>query len=532
MNRFVKTSLAVALAAALSLTAQAFEGQKPATPAPGAPAPSVMAAPAANGVANAPNANPIQKGGIQANQLAADDSALDKIMFASIESGNVDGVREALKAGINLRQDFSYACGSNGVFDANHPAEDKFFAIGSPDILSSNGDTVPGHCTKQHLLHAIHVASRLNVKEDIRMRATLIMGDFDPDRVARFSMPKGNTQDRGRVVEQLKALKQGRDNAYEILALLDANIPKADKAFYPAYLSRMTMSGQDRNPVVDRWVIDRYLEALPEIKRARSLKETTRMAWDAYKARVLAKVGDKPVSAGAPYELAVFDPSIIPKGDEGYSLKEITTSILIANREKFQSYAENQICARKLDLDRQAQNPAYTKNKSFIASRAELEFNQKYLADYVDAYTSKGLAARPYSRLENDLIALNESTWSQNQLGMWMHAVEFYQAHSLIAFLLERPEVIDGLNNKQTTPGGSTPPLNRVVGSWVEGSRTTSFSQSIIRAMLNAGVNPSLRDSNGKTAADLVIGTDPVSMWKAQAFLKKDLVDGGCRPGG
>lgn len=505
MKRLFQKSLAAATCAALALAAQAAGAQSPAASAP-------TAAPAARhtGTSNAPNASPIAPGGIQANQLAADESALDKILNASIASGNVDGVRDALKAGVNLRQSFAYGCSPWASWDQNGP--ENFTSISGSQAQRMPPNSLPGQCLKQHFLHALSAASKATRLEVGGGPATAAsMAVFDPEKVAllRHPNPKASAA-RADVVAKLKALREARDNAFEILALLDANLPAADKAFYPAYLGVLTTPP---DPVVSRWVLNRYFEALPEIKRARALREPSRMAWDAFK----AQLPDGRVS----YDLALFDPAAIPNGDESYTLKEAATRLLVAYGGRAQAFANEAICKEREGLKH------ITNAQRLAEKTAELAFVEKHLADYTDAYTSKGLAARPFSQFERELMQSAGENRNLDLVRLWGYAATYYQIQSLFAFLLEKPEVIDALNNKQTTPAGESPPLHRVAFALNAMSRG---APAPVRAMLNAGVSPNLRDAAGKTAIDLTLGATPMAMWQSQAFLKKDMVHGGCRP--
>jgi hypothetical protein len=526
-NHLTLLALCAAIASASwAPGALSFEGQKPtASPASGAP-PSVspISASSMSGATtqNAPNANAIQTGGIQANQLSADDSALDKVLYAAIEARNSEDVRNALKSGINLRQDFGYACDTY-MFDHNYEAEEKFFKLSSPDSDRASPTATPGHCTKQHFQHALAVADKIFNASRESDATVASLAPFDPERVAgvRYKQPGAS---RDELVARLKATKTAQDSAFEVLALVDANTPLADKAFYPAYLSKMIGSPL-HSPWITRWVMDRYFEALPEIKRARTLKEPSRLAWDAYKAKILAKMGNRANFTVAPYELAVFDPSSIPGGDESYTAKSLVTTLLIEYGEQFRVDYSVPACAQKSNFERNFGSPAQQKGAAYKAAAADYEITQKYLVDKVDSYTTSGLAARPYSQFDKELMSANEQAYSQDQLSMWARGVKSYGAHSLLAFLLEKPEVIAALNNKTTQPGGALPPLN-----FISTFNYGHTPPTTLRAMLNAGVSPSLRGANGKTAADEVIGTDPQSLWRGQAFIKKDLLDPGCVP--
>lgn len=509
----LRTAASIALAAAAICAplggAMAFEGQKPGAPAkPGAAAPTVMA-PAGGGAstANAPNGNPIQTGGIRADQLAADQDALDKMMFGAIEASNPDEVRNVLKAGINLRQNFQFAC--VGVdFSHNYEAEAKLLDIGVKEGIL--GTAVPGHCSKQHVFHALIKALEVYPGPAYQGQTN---GNWRALLEDKLGEPGKNPFVVGEEKQKAVAAADAGRRAFEVLALLDANIPVADKAFYLSYL-REALVFQKANTFVAEWTITKFDQALPEIKRARGLKEPGRLAWDQYKAKQVASS-----TQGSPFvgsrHFPMFDPSVAPGGDDRMTWKPLAESTFI----RYGDIGRGPVVG--------ACSLAWTLEKRpGTARQMEMaELNKRHFYDYVDRYSLEGLASHGFGAFAQDALKVLKP--NANDAAVWGDAIQYFGARHMIAFMLAKPEVVSALGNEQVLPGGNMPPFHAIAGRDVGGA-----SPSLMRAMLNAGVNPGTRDANGKTAADVVIGTSPLSLWRAQAFTKKDLVDPGCAPRG
>jgi hypothetical protein len=509
---------AFALATLAAGSAMAIDGLAPAKPgsAPAAPAAPLQAPANAGAVANAPNGNAIQRNGIQANQLAADDSAYDKMLYAAIESRDVEGVKDAIKSGVNLRQDFGVACPLfGGNLAENHLFESKFFVIASPDAGRMSLANVPGHCTKQHLAHAYFAASRaFGYGNGIPSIATL----FERQQFLASELPLANANARAQLDGEIEAARAKQAASFEILALLDANIPVADKAFYPAYMG-LNADSMSHARLIDLWMLSKYDQALPEIRRARGLKEPSRIAWDAFKAKLAGASGSNP-NLPTQYEAAVFDPAALPGGDESATIKSFAfTSFKWIEREG-PLKTQLELCDIEKRIEMSKRPPAGFDGELFAA-------REEFLTDSASMLSRKGLDAKPFSAFQAEILKLVPSTRGAGVLGdAWAQGADVYVQREFVAKLLSRQDVVDAMNNKTTVPGSGLPPLAQLIDA------SNAFgSPALLRAILEAGVNPGLKGNDGKTAADVAMGSgDPQHIWLAQAFLKKDFDRSGCRP--
>ena len=113
-----------------------------------------------------------------------------------------------------------------------------------------------------------------------------------------------------------------------------------------------------------------------------------------------------------------------------------------------------------------------------------------------------------------------------NYAAVWGNDIRYFTARHIIAFMLAKPELVPALGNEQVLPSGNMPPFRAIAGKELRGA-----TSSLMHVLLNAGVNLGTRDASGKTSADVVIGTSPLSLWCGQAFTKKGPFDQSARHG-
>ncbi len=532
MKSALKVTLLAAAIALCSLgPAFAFQGQAPSSvPVGGVPT---------NGqsLSNAPNAHAIEKGGIQANQLAAGQGALDKLMWAAIDSSNVHEVKQLLQDGISLKQDYGYACNAladTDDFQTDPMAEDQFYRIQSPRAAMYSGE-LPGHCAKQHLLHAYLVASKYwggTFAGPGGRYFPSVATQLDRQALLKAQNP-ANPAEVGSLGQRLDDLAKKQKASFEILALLDANIPVADKAFYPAMMDEKPIG--TRSALIDLWMLHQYDQALPEIQRARALHEPSHMAWDAFRMKV--DKGMVPTDV-TPFEAGLFDPASMPGGDNSVTIKGYAATVLNyleGSNASFLGEENAAVCRLEAQAQRDKGENTSSSNPGafYLIQEAELaKLDGKNLSANAKMLTLDGLSQRPFSEFEEkfqkEIVDKVDAQHARiGTLGpILANAERLYIDRYWVATLLSRKDVIEALNNKTTVPGGE-PPLFSII----QVGGNLGSSPELVRAMLNAGVNPGLLGPDGKTAADIAIGNaDAYHQWFSQAFLKKDYSDAGCPP--
>lgn len=274
-----KRFLTAALLALLGTSPQAFAAYTP----PGSASIGVIGKGSVSG--NSPTGASAVVGGIAANQMAAHNDALDKILAGAILSNNPEGVRQALKAGVSLALDFRMMCGSaavsyEGVLQDSQITS-KGHDLGNSDVMGAfhakgaQLTALPAACSKLHMRAALALHPQ-TLNKDVDTTDTWTIPAYEMELTTYFgdaAHPSKNIAEKYQS-EGREAASRYRDSR-TILALLDANTPTADKAFYPAYLETANVS-----PDIFLWVMERYAEALPEIRRARDLREPLRDRWD------------------------------------------------------------------------------------------------------------------------------------------------------------------------------------------------------------------------------------------------------------
>lgn len=453
---------------------------------------------------NRPNDRPVVPGGVAARQLAASDSALDKMLFAAIESSNVEDVKSALSAGINLQQDYAFGC---PLGKGPQPSDDEAWQRFTLRSGKVGPGATPGRCAKQHLLHALGVAaSRFpgGVQADI-------LGLAQADRVAALS-GRGERGGAEMMASITPAAERGF-RAFEVLALIDANVPVADKALYPAALANTGFMSLG-SPLILVWTLERYYAALPDIRRARALKEPARSLWDLAMAKM--EMARKGRGIGGQAQVVLFDPAALPGGDERSSVKAMATHWILSS-----GYAPDLSC----DMDANFQN-AFGRVESrhgpyFVTQQAQVLFAQRYLSDDVGFYTREGLDALPYSAMEQELMRIGAS---QKNPYLWSSALQYRASRSMVAYLMSKPDIVAALGNEQPQPIGQVPPLHQIM--W--GMK----APGLVRALLDAGVSPKARAPDGKTALDLVLDGSALGQWRARPFTQTKLSRMECRPRG
>lgn len=290
--------LAAALAAAaLAAPAFGFVGAAPAAPAPSS-APAAAPAPAPSAPATpAPSASPAPSAAAAPAPSAA---SLDAAAFAAIRSRDAAALAELYSKGATPAFDNRALCAvsmidleesKSGEFQA---ALDKRIALASWASLSdakaaaalayeSVGElVVPTACSKLHMLAALRSkwgglpapARGAGIGAVPSERSPLAL-DW-----ARASVPDGTDGAASKRAELAAAVEKARAEDLrwrQTLALVDANAPAADKYLYPLYALMLVESGGDYTAA--RWLIRRWKDALPDIRKARELKHPGREAF-------------------------------------------------------------------------------------------------------------------------------------------------------------------------------------------------------------------------------------------------------------
>ena len=556
MRASTKHSLALAIAFTFcGSVAHAFEGQTPSTvPAkPGAASPMQTPAdkgvnlsgynPGASNTGANPNANPAVPGGINANQLAADGLALDRLLFQAIESANVEGVKSALSSGANLMLDFGHLChGGEKTFAEDKAQEEAHQNLSSlngfmTNANDSDGDKIlafrqgdsrgvlPTSCHRAHMAHAFGLLFGATANS--------------ADRLYFTEMNLEKLQEHFRSIfkrdkDIFTAGLHKRDlfeRRLEIVMLLDANTPAADKAFYALYVNP---DNNGAGPVMTtrqwaaiRWLTERYLEAQPDIEKARSLHEPARLAWD----KMLSTA-----TKFTPYEFFDKKAFLSFKSRTDDFGQHPALGIAVANMFTLAvagaNYGYDKIC---LETENAKKLPSNSTSASWMPSiNKHIEFDRAFFDDSIDDYGPNGLERTSPSKVMAHYNLMAEFKGSSADrapvsLGEVDGAISRHTHIAIATWLMTTPELKASMAEQPAA-------MLAFAQRWQLASKTNSgvsahaptVSGPLIRAMLSEGlISPTLRDSKGKTPTDYALAFDQKSPM-FQAFTIKDYKGTGC----
>lgn len=404
---------------------------------------------------------PVRPGGIDADQLAANNDVLNRTLQSAIEAGNVEGVRQALKAGVSLQFDFATVCtGWNGLRELYGVKDFTFKSapVGKPEdlrmnnikslSLMNNGGTsevqVPTFCHKAHMLQAISALIRAenmgwgNAKkmlptydmESLQFLLTQNLGNNRSDQ--RFS--ESELQDRAarrkKVMEHL-----------EIIELIDANVPMAQKRWYASYARNL-----GNMPTLQNWLMVKFQEATAKLEEAKAYDEPNYLAWDKLVVKSTKEYFEK-------YPPKVFGRSTvttiaITNGASLRSVHELADVDRLARIDhaltnievgvQFQAHFHKDLyCKALADVQRiQESGRARARVPEEVAL---LPVFEKYLTDDVAWYEQANLDKMDYRKIVNDISGLPVSLRTkmeiydavmlkrmhQRQLTAWVNEPEF-----------------------------------------------------------------------------------------------------------
>lgn len=447
---------------------------------------------------NAPTGHQAVQGGIAANQMAAHNNALDLLLRQAIEAGNAADAKNALQGGLNLALDHKAACrlqgaGSGVSVDLSNPDQTKA-------LLGSRLVAVPAACEKAHMLSALKAAAGLD----------------------RFPIPRAIFAKEAGAAE-LGAYDEARAKyraAREILALIDANSPAADKAYYPLYLAMAKGLPAD----IHLWAMLQYEKALPEIKRARSLREPGRERW--------AKIGADAYAGNGVAFGSLWDKSAVAEGNIAPGTDPDAMTWLFALDAATAAFGEDLARSDRFRCDRLAnakKNPQFASAAKAIAGPLA-----SGPADF------SGRPSGNFARSASEIAALQGR--SDEEIEM---AYRKESASRLLGYLLSKAKEsgvlsapyasdtlagIAGVYRQDGKYGGPVRVqtyLHRMAGM-VSGGTRSMVPAGLIRASLEAGANPNAMDPDGKTPLDMVLANPQGDEAVRRAFLQKDFDPAQC----
>lgn len=508
------------------------------------------------GTQNAPNANPALPGGVGANQLAADNRTLDKLLWTAIELGNPEGVRSALTAGANMKMDYAYFCSTfKAKVNPEQSLADEALRrnLNDPKVFMTNsGDTpgdamlnyadplsnvIPTSCARAHMAHAFQLLfdKPANFGFD-KPHDRFLFTSFDPAKVMKWNQ---TAHDMG--LDLLPAQQAQFDRRLEILFLLDANTPAADKAFYPLYIRPILTSesvssrmAQPRQWAAAAWLISRYLAAAEDIKKARALHEPARLAWD----KLLSSAKRfKPmeyfdydafqayrVAGGAAAEKNGPDPML------GMAMAELVTKLMtpptgLMPGANFCQSEDNWNKAK------QAKNPDA---KEIAGWAGVVEFNRQFMYDYANDSDAEGLSRtspqriaeffEPRSRLMAAKAPRHALSLGDYDLAVGRHGYAY-----MMSLLRSTPEIVKAITEYPGAQSSIAAALGLAANAQGGLSSASGVSGGAVRTALADGmINPATRDSTGQTPTDRALSKGPDSA-TFKAFTMKDFKPNDCQ---
>lgn len=469
---------------------------------------------------------PVRPGGIDANQLAANNDVLNRALQSAIEAGNVEGVRQALKAGVSLQFDFATVCtGWNGlqVLGGVKDFTFKEASVGNAENLRmsnikslsviNNGGTsevqVPTFCHKAHMLQAISALIRsenLTYGQPTHMLPTYDMqtleflltknarGDRSDERFAKAELESRATR-RQKVMDRL-----------EIIELLDANVPMAQKRWYASYARNMS-----NMPTLQNWLMGKYQEATQKLEEAKAYDEPNHLAWDKLVVKSIKEHLDTAppsvfgrstlttlavtngASTRALHELADIDRLV--RVDHVLTNLEFASGVNGMLHKDMYCKAVNEV-ARLQESGRKRARPA--------DEIALVPVFEKYLVDDLRWFEQPNLDALSASAIVNDISALPVSLRKK---------VEIYDA-----VMFKR------LQQRQATAWVNHPDFGKLIadplfhgnskfvmtgtgrGYFEQGVHNRPFSAPMVRALLASGFDARKLYPNEKAPIDIVAG--------------------------
>ncbi len=438
---------------------------------------------------NAPTGEAAIQGGIAANQMAAHNNALDLLLAEAIRANNPDGARSALQGGVSLALDHKAACplpkspGGRGlVADLSNPDHMKLLMRG---LLFA----APAACEKLHMLSALEAVAGLD-------RYNLPRAAYEAE--VRGLAPQMADYDAAR--EKYRA-------AREVLALIDANTPAADKAYYPLYLAAVSPA-TPVSPDVFLWVMRRYESALPEIKRARAARDPLRERW--------AKIGADAYAGNGVLFASLWDKSAVAEGNIPAGTDPDAMVWLFALDIASSAYGRPLAGAERARCD---------------ASRPEEKAVAEAALPRVSDFSASPPAA--FSAALPAIAAVPGANVSAVE-----GAYRRVSSARLLGYLLEKAKTGGVLSVPYAATQPQRPGIYRQDGQYGGSARVETYLHSLARnntggrysvpgalarAALEAGANPNAMDPAGKTPLDIVLAASAGRENAVkQAFLKKD----------
>jgi hypothetical protein len=381
---------------------------------------------------------PVRPGGIDANQLAANNDVLNRTLSSAIEAGNVEGVRQALKAGVSLQFDFATVCtGWNGLRMLSGVRDYTFSSadVGSPEKLRmnniqslsviNNGGTsevqVPTFCHKAHMLQAIRaVITSENIATSTPMR---MLPTYDMESLQfLFTQNLQNNRSDERFakseLEERASRRQKMLDRLEIIELIDANVPMAQKRWYASYARNLTYI-----PTLQNWLMVKYQEATAKLEEAQAYDEPNHVAWDKLVVKSLKEHIDK--TPPTVFGRSTFTTIAITNGKSARALHELTdidrlvridhalvnleygSGIQAKLHQDMYCKAVNEV-ARIEELGR--------KRTRAPEEAALIPVFEKYLTDDVRWFETANLSALRYDQIVNDISRLPVSLRDKVQI--------------------------------------------------------------------------------------------------------------------
>lgn len=468
---------------------------------------------------------PLRQGSIDANQVAANNDVLNRALASAIEAGNVEGVRQALKAGVSLQFDFATVCTSWNSFQMLSGVKDYTFkeaSLGNAEQLRmnniqtisviNNGGTsevqVPTFCHKAHMLQAIGALVKsvnITIAQPMRMLPTydveslefLLTQNLQPNRSDQRTSER---ELQARLSERSKVMRH-----LEIIELIDANIPTVQKRWYASYARNLVQL-----PVLQNWLMVRFEQATAQLEQAKAYDEPNHLAWDKLVIKSLKAHIDK--SSTSVFGRSPFTTVAVVNGASARALHELTDLDRLARIDhaltgiehaaSIQGYLhKNMYCKAVLDVEkRQDATRGRTRN---LPEQALVPVFEKYLTDDLRWFETQNLAKMTHTQIINDVSGLPVSLTEkleiydaimlkralQREATAWVNKPEFGK-------ILADP-IFHG-NTMQMMTGTGRPYYSALVPK-------DRFSGATVRALLASGFDARKLYPNEKAPIDIVM---------------------------
>lgn len=371
------------------------------------------------GDSSLPKSAPIREGGINADELATNSNALNLVLNSAIDANNVEGVKQALKAGVSLQFNFKNYCGyiqkhtnADGIKISDIKENIKTGSF-SKKTLPHIMFAYPASCYQLHMLRAISAYNNIKVM------------NYSLEDIEALNLKK-------EAFESLKQNYKRKMDAITIIELIDANLPLAQKRWYASYITSI------KDPILRSWLTNKFNDATMQINKNAIWDEPQHLSWDIFLHDMIKRYKDlgfytsSLISHSSKLHIAQ-DVSLLPmvislnpniyNGIYDYTIDDEINAVLMADNLILYGYVmsmyhEKAYCATKSSLEKKSDfaERAHKKrvdklnnNSASVISESDLLNTNKY---HVSDIALSGL----YERFLIDDIRLYEKPIMDKQL--------------------------------------------------------------------------------------------------------------------